>query len=66
MKRKLSLGAAAGVALALIAWYVWGPSHTPRAQPPLTILNAGNFEQFEKAFNEAPESARLILLLSPT
>jgi hypothetical protein len=66
VRKKLLLGAAAGVAMALLVWQVWGPSHTPRAQPPLTILTAGNFDQFEKAFNEAPERARLILLLSPT
>jgi hypothetical protein len=66
VRKKLLLGTAAGIALALIAWHVWGPSHTPLAQPPLAILTTGNFERFEKAFNEAPESARLVLLLSPT
>lgn len=66
MRKKLLLGAAAGVALALIAWHVWGPSHAPEAQPPLTILTAGNFDRFTRAFNDAPESARLVLLLSPT
>jgi hypothetical protein len=66
VKRKLALVAAAGLVLALIAWHVWGPSHTPGAQPPLTILAAGNFDQFERAFNDAPDRARLILLLSPT
>jgi hypothetical protein len=66
VRKKLQLGAAAGALLALIAWHVWGPSHTPLAQPPLTILTAGNFDGFEKAFNDAPESARLVLLLSPT
>jgi hypothetical protein len=66
VRKKLLLGTAAGLALALLAWHVWGPSHTPLAQPPLTILTAGNSERFEKAFNDAPENARLVLLLSPT
>jgi hypothetical protein len=66
LRKKLLFVAAAGVALAVIAWHFWGPSYPPQAQPPLTILTAGNFDRFEKAFNDGPESARLVLLLSPT
>jgi hypothetical protein len=55
------------VVLALAAyWYYWGSSRTPAGQPPLTTLTPANLDQFTRAFNEAAERTRLVLLLSPT
>ncbi len=52
--------------MAAVGWYLWGPSRTPSGQPPLTTLHAENFESFEKAFNQAMGSVRIVLLLSPS
>jgi hypothetical protein len=53
-------------ALLFFTWYLWGPSKTPPTQRPLLILSTANFSQFESAFDEASDSPRLVLLLSPT
>ena len=56
-----------GVALAFTAyWYYWGSSRTPRGQPPLTSLTTSNLDQFKRAFNDAADRTRLVLLVSPT
>lgn len=65
MKRGLLFLAASTIIFAL-AWQVWRPARTPTAQPPLTGLAADNLVQFQKAFNDASDRARVILLLSPT
>jgi hypothetical protein len=55
------------VALLLVAGvYLWGPSKTPAGQPPLSVLSASNFSEFQNAFDSAAEDPRIILLLSPT
>lgn len=50
----------------LAYWYYWGSSRTPPGQPPITSLTASNLDQFKQAFNNASDSTRLVLLLSPT
>jgi len=54
------------VAFIALAWYAWGPSHTPQGQPPLASLNNDNFSSFKDSFNEASDRIRIVLLLSPT
>lgn len=54
------------VALFALAWYAWGPSHTPQGQPALASLTNENFSSFKKSFNEASDRIRVVLLLSPT
>jgi hypothetical protein len=64
-KRALILVALAALLL-LAAAYLSGPSKTPPAQKPLSTLSAANFSAFEAAFDEAADTPRLVLLLSPT
>jgi len=66
MKKEGVVFAALAALLLSAAWYLWGPSKTPPAQKPLLILSTENFSQFESAFDQASDSARLVLLLSPT
>jgi len=66
MKKEGVVFAALAALLLSAAWYFWGPSKTPPAQKPLLILSTANFSEFESAFDEASDSARLVLLLSPT
>jgi hypothetical protein len=55
------------VALALLVfWYFWAFSPTPRGQPALVSLTQRNFSTFIAEFNQAADSPRLVLLLSPT
>ena len=54
------------VALLALAWYAWGPAHTPHGQPPLTSLNSDNLSSFKESFNQASDRIRVVLLLSPT
>jgi len=56
-----------GAAVLLGLWYVYGyGTLTPSGQPPLTSLQAGNFETLQKQFNDSSDSTRVIVLLSPT
>lgn len=67
MKRKrLLTGALLAAFLLLAGVYLWGPSKTPAGQPPLSILSAASFTQFQSAFDSAVDEPRIILLLSPT
>jgi hypothetical protein len=43
-----------------------GPAHAPAGQPPLASIASGDLAAFQKAFNDAGETLRLIVLLSPT
>ncbi len=62
----------AGVALLVLclagaaAWYRWAPRQSPAGQPALVQLGEQDFAAFERAFNEAAGSVRVLLLLSPT
>lgn len=63
--RRIALGLLVIGFLAL-AWYAWGPSHTPPGQPPLVSLTSDNLSSFKDSFNEASGRIRIVLLLSPT
>ena len=52
--------------LALLYWYLWGPTTTPAGQPALVTLSNNNFAAFESAFDDAADVPRLLVLLSPT
>lgn len=65
MKKEAVILAALAVLL-FSAWYLWGPSKTPPTQKPLLMLSTANFSEFESTFDEASDSPRLVLLLSPT
>jgi len=65
MKKRLLIGIVVA-ALLLAGVYLWGPSKTPAGQPPLLVLSASNFSEFQSAFDSAADGARIILLLSPT
>lgn len=66
MKKGAVVLAAIAALLFSAAWYFWGPSKTPPTQKPLSILSPTTFSQFESAFDDAADSPRLVLLLSPT
>lgn len=67
MKKTLSaLGGVVGVAALLAAWMAWGPAHAPAGQPPIVSLDAANFSQLQKAFNDDAYEIRVVALLSPT
>jgi hypothetical protein len=66
MKRGAVVLAALAALLFSASWYLWGPSKTPPTQKPLLTLATANFSQFESAFDDASDSPRLVLLLSPT
>ena len=66
MKRKAIIAGVVAALLLLVAAYLWGPSSVPQGQPPLLTLTAGNFSQFEAAFDGDRSVPRVVLLLSPT
>ncbi|HLH07912.1 MAG TPA: hypothetical protein VKW78_11800 [Terriglobales bacterium] len=66
MKRKAIIAAVVAALLLLMAAYLWGPSSVPQGQPPLLMLTAGNFIEFETAFDGDTSVPRVVLLLSPT
>jgi hypothetical protein len=65
MKRKAIIAGVVALLL-LVAAYLWGPSSVPQGQPPLLTLTAGNFSEFETAFDGDTSFPRVVLLLSPT
>jgi hypothetical protein len=66
MRKRLILGIALAALLLYVGVYLWGPSKTPAGQPPLSILSASTFSEFQNAFDSAADEPRLLLLLSPT
>jgi hypothetical protein len=66
MRKRLILGMALAALLLYAGFYLWGPSKTPVGQPPLSILSASTFSEFQTAFDSAADEPRLLLLLSPT
>ena len=66
MKRKAIIAGVVAALLLLVAAYFWGPSSVPQGQPPLLTLTAGNFSEFETAFDGNTSVPRVVLLLSPT
>jgi hypothetical protein len=67
MSRKTSIVAIGAIVALVAAFYVfYGGQETPSGQPGLLSLNRGNFSALKDSFNSAPDSVRLIALLSPT
>jgi len=66
MKKRLPIAFLVAVLLLLAGVYLWGPSKTPAGQPPLSVLSASTFSEFQNAFDSAADAPRIILLLSPT
>lgn len=66
MKKRVILGAAIAIVLALAAVYLWGPPSVPAGQEPLTVLSNAGLGAFASAFDRDAEVPRLVLLLSPT
>ncbi|HWG21437.1 MAG TPA: hypothetical protein VG225_12975 [Terracidiphilus sp.] len=64
-RKWLIFGVVAGVFLALF-WTVAARHQTPAGQPPLADLTHQSLSQLRQEFNAAPDSERVLLLLSPT
>jgi hypothetical protein len=52
--------------IAGIGYYLYAGSAVPACQQPLTRLDASNFSELRREFNEAKDSVRVVTLLSPT
>ena len=68
MRRGLGAAAIVSVAavVALLAWHVVGPRHTPAGQPPLLRLSGENFDLLRDGFNAHAGEKRVLAMLSPT
>jgi len=54
------------VAAAVLGQRQFGTHDAPKGQPGLVHLDASSLERLRGDFNDAPDSVRLIVLLSPT
>jgi len=50
----------------LLVWYFYLGSSAPTGQQPLVRLDASNIESLKQAFNDAKDSVRVMVMLSPT
>jgi len=66
MRKRLLIGIILAALLLVTGVYLWGPSKTPAGQPPLSVLSASSFSEFQSAFDSAADDPRILLLLSPT
>ena len=67
LRRILYLAAASIAALLLfVVFYLYVGSTVPTGQQPLVHLNASNIDSLKKSFNDAADSVRVIVMLSPT
>lgn len=66
IKRRWFVAVLLIAAFVALAWYAWGPSHTPNGQPPLSSLANNDISSFKDSFNDAADRVRIVLLLSPT
>lgn len=67
MKRSRLLAAVAvALVLAALLYNLYGGGTAPPGQLPLVSLNASNFNQIRREFNDARGAVRVITLLSPT
>ena len=67
MKKAAFLGGALVLCGLLAAgYYVFAPRETPPGQPPLKVLEDSGAGEFERQFNAAADSVRVVVLLSPT
>ena len=58
--------ASGALLLAAAGFYVLKPSHAPAGQKPLVEMNETALVGVKAEFNRTSDSARMILLLSPT
>jgi hypothetical protein len=49
-----------------VVYYLYVGSSVPAGQQPLLRLTASNLESLKQSFNEAKDSVRVIVMLSPT
>ncbi len=66
MNRRFVLIAAVAATLIGALAYFYGGSQVPSGQPALESLTAGNVADVARAFNEASDRVRVVLLFSPT
>lgn len=66
MSRKRILWSCVAVVALLFVIYLYGGSSTPGGQQPLVRLDASNLASLQSSFNASANSARVLLLLSPT
>ena len=66
MSKALLAGIGAALLFAFAAYSEYGPREVPTGQPALLRIHSGNFDTLRARFNEAPESVRVLTLLSPT
>jgi hypothetical protein len=64
--KRLLIALVFALGLLFAGLYLWRPSAAPGGQPALLTLGTANFGEFENAFDAGSDSARLVLLLSPT
>jgi hypothetical protein len=69
MKRRRIILTISAVAVFLVVYsfyYLYGGSTVPLGQQPLVSLNSANLPSLKDAFNGATNSARVLVMLSPT
>lgn len=65
-KSRVIVGLFTLVVAAVLAWQVFGSRRTPQGQVPMADLSEGNFNEFEKTFDDSAQRVRVLALLSPT
>jgi hypothetical protein len=69
MKRKhviYGLVAVVGAIVLSVVYYLYLGSTAPTGQQPLVHLDNSNIDSLKKSFNDAADSVRVIVMLSPT
>jgi len=67
MKRShIFIGLCVLAIIASIGYYLYAGSAVPAGRQPLTRLDASNFGDLRRAFNDAKDEVRVVTLLSPT
>ena len=69
MKRKhviYGLVAVVGAMVLFVVYYLYLGSTAPTGQQPLVRLDNSNIDSLKKSFNDSADSARIMVMLSPT
>jgi hypothetical protein len=66
MKRKYVIYGLVAVVVLFVVYYLYLGSTAPTGQHPLVRLDNSNIESLKKSFNESADSARVVVMLSPT
>jgi hypothetical protein len=66
MRKAVVAGLGIALLLGFAGYSEYGPRVVPAGQPPLVRIEPGNFDVLRIRFNEAPETVRVLALLSPT